>query len=764
MTRRYTSISLFFFFISSSLFAADIYWTGAGSDKQWTTAANWSGSAVPTSADIAHFAGSTDSVFFNTDVTINGLKIEKNGAINSNIVLKGLGNYKITVATTTAASALFVDAGCQLSVTANALGQVLTLELGSSTAATAGEISGTLSIFGQQRTQRTDGGGKLSVASGTVNVSDLLNLLGGSNPELVGSGSLSINGSATLNLSLDNYALPNISFGPSSNLNITAKILGTLASTYFGNVTLDAASLTANQNIGMPTAALNIGNLSISNANNQSIKLGETPTSVLVRGTTTVSNGTFAFANHTTSTHSNAFIYATLQDDLTIGNGAKLDLQINTGEVSLILQKNLTIQSGGTMDATLAQEFWPASQYNSKVTWGGTGNNSWTVNGSMGTKHYRFVVDKSAGSVILGSNIYLTSYFTFNNGNVEVGNNSLNTTFFITPTSFDNTRHLIMGASGSVTLRDVGSFPVTFPVGISAASYDELKLDRPSPSPATLSFTLKLKDNFSPRTVPVSGNVPREWDITPAGTTSAVNLYFKPDPSVDIATALSRIVARWNGSAWQELTANYTSGVYSVLTPNFSPFGVGRVGGFTVTLPVEFLNIKASEKNTGNLLAWTLETMTDVKHFEVERRNADGKFTPLSNVGKIAPIALQKSYEVLDNQPLKTSYYRIKATELSGKINYSRIVSVNRGGRFTVKSIFPNPTTDRVVFNLENAKSSRLNLEVVDIFGKNLASQTVELTEGQTEFGLDMSDLIEGFYFLKITEGGKTQVFKVMKN
>ena len=54
--------------LSSVSYAADIHWTGAGSDKLWTTRENWELNKVPTVAD---------NVFLNMPAAKNGDPISR---------------------------------------------------------------------------------------------------------------------------------------------------------------------------------------------------------------------------------------------------------------------------------------------------------------------------------------------------------------------------------------------------------------------------------------------------------------------------------------------------------------------------------------------------------------------------------------------------------------------------------------------------------------------------------------------------------------
>jgi hypothetical protein len=449
----------------------------------------------------------------------------------------------------------------------------------------------------------------------------------------------------------------------------------------------------------------------------------------------------------------------TLQGNLTIENGGSLDLQLNTGEVSLILQKDLTVAAGGTLKASLAQATYPANLTNSKVTFGHTAAvQTWIANGSLGNTGYNFFIDKSVGKVVLGSNLVLPNHFVFNNGNVEIGDYSLTATDNIAGVgSFSASRHFILGSLGALTLRKVSASEKIFPIGVSADSYDELKINRPSPSPVEIDFTVSLKNSFS-HTVPPSGNVPREWDIRPAATPGMTQLVFKPDPLVNLGTVPTPVVGHWSGSAWQELAATYSAGAYTVQTSSFSPFGVGTAGGFEGVLPLSFLRIQAMPMGESNRIEWTVSDDSDVRDYRVERLNSSGQSEGLVSQILVHPTtpsvknATPKTYEAIDNQAFSQTYYRIRSRHFSGEERLSKIISVRRESALCIKSLYPMPFTEGVTVAFNQAIETDMSISISDILGRQIFAQKQFSVNGAMLY-LNLNTLPVGTYILKMTDG-----------
>jgi hypothetical protein len=78
--------------------------------------------------------------------------------------------------------------------------------------------------------------------------------------------------------------------------------------------------------------------------------------------------------------------------------------------------------------------------------------------------------------------------------------------------------------------------------------------------------------------------------------------------------------------------------------------------------------------------------------------------------------------------------------------------------------IIPNPTSGAAYLQL----SSEVNYgngvyEVMDITGKTVAAETVSLQKGVNKIAVDLSDLKEGYYLVKLTAGSKTFTTRLVK-
>jgi hypothetical protein len=184
---------------------------------------------------------------------------------------------------------------------------------------------------------------------------------------------------------------------------------------------------------------------------------------------------------------------------------------------------------------------------------------------------------------------------------------------------------------------------------------------------------------------------------------------------------------------------------HSFMMTNFSVNGLVNP---VYVLPIEILDFQGIAKEEGNFLTWKIGDIHEAESIVLEKSENGKDFTPLSIVSKNQDFYLDKNY-------FPITYYRLKIKDLSGKIIYSKIISLQNlkapfGGLGVIK-IYPNPVSDILTIeNLDNAN----DVEIINILG-----QTVLHFPKLNDNKIYVSNLENGVYFLKI-EGN---IFKLLK-
>jgi hypothetical protein len=252
------------------------------------------------------------------------------------------------------------------------------------------------------------------------------------------------------------------------------------------------------------------------------------------------------------------------------------------------------------------------------------------------------------------------------------------------------------------------------------------------------------------------------WDISSPvndGTPLAdISLGWQGTPNQILNHTLLKI-AHYNGASWDDMAGvvtagpgavgpNATAGYLEILgVASFSPFTLaGPVGALPITLKSLF----AKNNGTANLISWETAIEQNVRSFIIEKSENSKDWTILDGT---LPNAT-KRYEMKDNTPFATTYYRLKNIDNDGREQVSKVVSVQRQtGKFNISSIAPNPTFNDLTVNFENNDAADVTIQVLDIFGKIIFTQSITSEKGFNSANIHTSNLLAGSYFLNMNNG-----------
>lgn len=182
-------------------------------------------------------------------------------------------------------------------------------------------------------------------------------------------------------------------------------------------------------------------------------------------------------------------------------------------------------------------------------------------------------------------------------------------------------------------------------------------------------------------------------------------------------------------------------------------------------LPVELTYFNGKTNDCDVILSWQTATEIDFSHFEVER-SLDGKqFEAIAKV-----VGAGNSLEVLDYSYTHTAtvkasnYYRLKAVDLTGEYEYSKIILVenNCEGNKEMKA-YPNPVGAAQKLQVEiYTENVELQLMIKDIKGRVVHTYQIDNVEqGWNTIELDLSTLPSGTYFVFNQDG---EIVKFIKS
>lgn len=182
-------------------------------------------------------------------------------------------------------------------------------------------------------------------------------------------------------------------------------------------------------------------------------------------------------------------------------------------------------------------------------------------------------------------------------------------------------------------------------------------------------------------------------------------------------------------------------------------------------LPVEFLGVAAQQQAGGEVvISWTTASEKNNDFFTIERSaSSTDHFEPIGTEKGRGDSHTISQYEFIDHNPLSgTNFYRIKQTDIDGKVDYSTVTSVYILDHFKAM-LYPNPASNGVaqlqLFTPD--LYTQVKVQVMDALGnilheENRSIQDLSAHEGGYVFNMKHK-LKPGLYFVNVSQGGNIE-------
>jgi hypothetical protein len=220
------------------------------------------------------------------------------------------------------------------------------------------------------------------------------------------------------------------------------------------------------------------------------------------------------------------------------------------------------------------------------------------------------------------------------------------------------------------------------------------------------------------------------------------------------------------------LLTNYAFDVYEY-NGSFTHvrFNNSAATGNISTTPVKLVTFTAANNGGDGLLTWTTANEKNNTGFNVER-SLDGKtFKTIGFVKGAGNSNKTLRYVYTDENVFRITggtskvYYRLKQVDHDGQFEYSRVLNISTEERqgFEV-SAYPVPFQKDVMISITSTESGIGTLAVSDLQGRTIATEAVDLNNGETIVTLSSLNALQaGIYFVRVTQNNDTRVIRVVK-
>jgi hypothetical protein len=178
-------------------------------------------------------------------------------------------------------------------------------------------------------------------------------------------------------------------------------------------------------------------------------------------------------------------------------------------------------------------------------------------------------------------------------------------------------------------------------------------------------------------------------------------------------------------------------------------------------LPIELKSFDGALAKNSVQLDWVTAKEENFSHFEIERSINEKSFEVIGHVEGQGNSMTDVFYDFTDRSiPFGIIRYRLKAVDIDGSFEYFEAIEIKNTFSNQV-SAYPNPTTNISNIKIVLPKEFKGKLNKVSLFnssGRNLYNQ---LDYDPQVSKLELGELEEGMYILKIHHNGLTENLRV---
>lgn len=168
-------------------------------------------------------------------------------------------------------------------------------------------------------------------------------------------------------------------------------------------------------------------------------------------------------------------------------------------------------------------------------------------------------------------------------------------------------------------------------------------------------------------------------------------------------------------------------------------------------LAVKLLSFEAKSNSEAINLKWVTAQEQNNAYFMVERAANGLDFFPIAQIKGHGTTTEGFSYSFTDAQPIGgDNYYRLKDVDTQGKADYSKVIAANFNLNHTLLRLSPNPAFHELKINFNAAQQGLLPFQIFNSAGKLVLSQTQSIDKGDNQFKMNLSDLPQGLYYLRV--------------
>lgn len=207
----------------------------------------------------------------------------------------------------------------------------------------------------------------------------------------------------------------------------------------------------------------------------------------------------------------------------------------------------------------------------------------------------------------------------------------------------------------------------------------------------------------------------------------------------------------------REITIVYTNHNNAHNNPTTQYIAIGNMTFSASTLPVQLASFSGYRQSQDVVLNWKTLQETNAQAYHIER-NAGSNWETVGTVNAVGNTASVSNYTYTDINPqAATLLYRLRQVDIDNNLRYSGIVRITSKDTKLSLLTYPNPMTDQVNVNVSSPARQQVSVDLYDLLGKRIRTETRTLNTGNNSFNITGLDVLaRGTYYLEIKDTATT--------
>lgn len=442
------------------------------------------------------------------------------------------------------------------------------------------------------------------------------------------------------------------------------------------------------------------------------------------------------------------------------------DLSINSG--GLIVDAGATLTISGSFSSS-------GGQIENNGTIVLTGMTSFPGNESVISAMNNLAIN-SVDGITLDQNLTIDGNLVLINGLLSLGDNSLELNGTLSGGSASS--YINTDGSGMFMPRVDALGANTFPVGANGVY-----------APITLNFTAA---NFGsdPRLLINTGAgtpselhssntnfVDRSWSVEPQDITDFtydIQFTYSDDELTSGTDENDLIPAKFSGGAWykpvgssftdgiEQGTASLNTALNTITWSGLTTFSVFlNLQNQANPLPVKLTSFNAHCNASEVELKWSTASEFNASHFDVQMSRDGQTWNSIGEVAAAGTTNQATSYSFKTAKASTVTYFRLVQVDFDGKSEIYGPIAASCNLEKNIVSLFPNPSTEQTTIDVQSVTSEMATIQVVDLMGKVLFTQNMNLEAGSNQVVLKTNAFQTGTYLVRVI--GQNNEFEVVR-